>query len=187
MTFDPAFAWEILPQLIRALGITVVATLLGFLLAAVFGLVFFLLRRSPWKLIALPARWFVEFVRSTPLLVQIYFLFYLPPHLGIRLSPMVTGVFALGLHYGAYLAEVYRAGVEGVPRGQWEAARALNFSAAQRWRLIILPQAIPLFRLSGTTLWRCSRRRRSSQPSRSSKCFKPPRSSDRKPFVTSNR
>ncbi|MCH3788348.1 ABC transporter permease subunit, partial [Campylobacter jejuni] len=73
----------------------------------------------------------IEFVRSTPLLVQMYFLFYVLPLTGVRMSPLATGIVALGLHYATYCAEVYRAGIEAVPRGQLEAARALNMSP---WR-----------------------------------------------------
>ena len=86
---------------------------------------------------------FIEFVRSTPLLVQLYFLFYLLPGLGLKLSPLVTGVLALGIHYAAYCSEVYRAGIEGVPQGQWEAATALNLTSGRTFKDIILPQAIP--------------------------------------------
>ncbi|OZI70737.1 ectoine/hydroxyectoine ABC transporter permease subunit EhuD [Bordetella genomosp. 12] len=141
--FDWKFAWEILPSLGSALLVTVQATILGMLFAIVFGLVLALLRRSPWKAVSWTAGLVVEFVRSTPLLVQMYFLFYVLPSLGLSMSPLITGVLALGLHYAAYCAEVYRAGLEGVPRGQHEAATALNLSP---WRTsvdIILPQAIP--------------------------------------------
>lgn len=143
MTFDWAYAWSILPQLLWALRITALATLLGMALASLLGLLWVVLRRSSYRPLALSAHYGVEFVRSTPILVQIYFIFYMLPEVGIRLSPMVAGVLALGLHYSAYLAEVYRAGIESVPRGQWEAARALNFNAGQTWRHVILPQALP--------------------------------------------
>jgi polar amino acid transport system permease protein len=85
----------------------------------------------------------VEFIRSTPLLVQLYFLFFVLPDTGIRLSALTTGVLALGLHYSAYTAEVYRAGIEGVPREQWEAALALNMKPWHTWFAVILPQALP--------------------------------------------
>jgi polar amino acid transport system permease protein len=86
----------------------------------------------------------VEFVRDTPLLVQLYFLYFvILPDLRLSLSALVTGIIGIGINYSAYTAEVYRAGIEGVPRGQWEAARALNFSAARVWTSVILPQAIP--------------------------------------------
>ncbi len=141
--FDWTFAWEILPKLGAALWVTIQATVLGMLLAITLGLVLALLRRAPWRLVSWPVALVVEFVRSTPLLVQMYFLFYVLPTLGLGMSALTTGVLALGLHYAAYCAEVYRAGLESVPRGQLEAATALNLSP---WRTnldVVLPQAIP--------------------------------------------
>jgi len=84
---------------------------------------------------------YIEIVRGTPLLIQVLFIFYGLPALGIRLSPFVAGVLALGLNYAAYEAENYRAGLLSVPRGQMEAAIALNMTHAQALRLIIVPQA----------------------------------------------
>ncbi|HEY9274153.1 MULTISPECIES: ectoine/hydroxyectoine ABC transporter permease subunit EhuD [Achromobacter] len=141
--FDWSFALEILPTLGSALLITIQATLLGMLVAVTLGLALALLRRSRLRIVSLPTAFVIEFVRSTPLLVQMYFLFYVLPLTGVRLSPLATGITALGLHYATYCAEVYRAGIEAVPRGQWEAATALNMS---RWRTavgVVLPQAIP--------------------------------------------
>jgi len=141
--FDWSFALEILPTLGSALVITIQATVLGMLVAVTLGLVLAMLRRSRLRVVSLPAAFFIEFVRSTPLLVQIYFLFYVLPLTGVQMSPLMTGIVALGLHYATYCAEVYRAGIEAVPRGQWEAATALNMS---RWRTavgVVLPQAIP--------------------------------------------
>lgn len=141
--FDWSFALEILPTLGSALVVTIQATLLGMLVAVTLGLVLAMLRRSRLGIVSLPTAFVIEFVRSTPLLVQMYFLFYVLPLTGVRMSPLATGIIALGLHYATYCAEVYRAGIEAVPRGQWEAATALNLS---RWRTavdIVLPQAIP--------------------------------------------
>lgn len=141
--FDLAFAWSVLPELLRALGVTVVATVAGMALALPLGLVFTLARRSRWRIVAGAAAFVVDFVRSTPLLIQIYFLFYVLPQVGPSLSPLATGILALGLHYSSYTSEVYRAGIEAVPRGQWEAARSLGFRSARLWRRVILPQALP--------------------------------------------
>src|SRR5690606_10399281 len=141
--FDWAFAWEILPALGSALVITVQATVLGMLLAVVLGLVLAMLRRAPMRWVSAPVAVLIEFVRSTPLLVQMYFLFYVLPQSGARMSPLATGILALGVHYAAYCAEVYRAGTESVPRGQLEAATALNLSP---WRTAVggvLPAALP--------------------------------------------
>ncbi|QVQ27517.1 ectoine/hydroxyectoine ABC transporter permease subunit EhuD [Achromobacter deleyi] len=141
--FDWSFALEILPTLGSALVITIQATVLGMLVAVTLGLVLAMLRRSRLRIVSLPTAFVIEFVRSTPLLVQMYFLFYVLPLTGARMSPLMTGIVALGVHYATYCAEVYRAGIEAVPRGQWEAAAALNMS---RWRTavgVVLPQAIP--------------------------------------------
>ena len=137
------FARDILPDLLRGLVVTVKATLVGSVLAMVLGLVLAILRRSGSP----PVRWatitFVEFIRSTPLLVQLYFLFFVLPAWGVLLSGFQAGVIGLGVHYATYTSEVYRSGIEAVPRGQWEAATALNLPASRVWRSVILPQAIP--------------------------------------------
>ena len=122
---------------------TVEATLVGMGLAVVLGLIWAILRRSKSRLIHWPVICWVEFIRGTPLLVQIYFYFYVLPGYGITWSPFVTGALGLGLHYSAYTAEVYRAGIDNVAKGQWEAAMALNLSRVDTFRRIILPQAIP--------------------------------------------
>lgn len=140
---DWEFAWRILPELLRGLVITVQATLLGMTLALVLGLLWAMLQRSHVRGAARATRIVVDFIRNTPLLVQIYFLFYVMPDLGLTLAPLATGILALGLHYSAYTAEIYRAGLDGVPPGQWEAAAALDLSAAQTFRHVVLPQAIP--------------------------------------------
>ncbi|MDY7093003.1 MAG: ectoine/hydroxyectoine ABC transporter permease subunit EhuD [Acidobacteriota bacterium] len=140
--FDWAFAWEILPALFRALGVTVLATVLGMAIALPLGLLWTILRRGN-RWVAGPVDLAVDFIRSTPLLIQIYFLFYALPKIGPAFSPLLTGVVALGLHYSSYTAEVYRAGIDGVARGQWEAAKSLGFSRWQTWRKVILPQALP--------------------------------------------
>lgn len=141
--WDWAYTFEILPILGEASIVTVQATVVGFLLAAVLGLAFAVLRMS--RLVYL--RWVVggvvEFVRSTPLLIQIFFLYYVMPEFGLSLDAMTAGILALGLHYGCYCAEVYRAGLENIPKGQWEASVALNLSTVTTFKDIIIPQAVP--------------------------------------------
>lgn len=141
--WDWNYALQILPELLHVLPITVGATLLGFITAAVLGLPLALARRSKFKLLAIPAHAWMEFVRSTPLLVQLFVLFYALPLYGITMSPLLTGVVGLGVHYSTYLSEVYRSGIDSVTRGQWEASKALNFSRRHTWTKIILPQALP--------------------------------------------
>jgi polar amino acid transport system permease protein len=136
------YAAQVLPEILRAFGVSLQATLAGFLLAALLGMVWALLRMSPVALLSRTSYWTIEFVRSTPLLIHLYFLYYLLPQYGLTLSPFAIGVLALGMHYSAYTAEVYRAGIEAVPRGQWEAARALNLPAHSTWLHVALPQAV---------------------------------------------
>jgi polar amino acid transport system permease protein len=143
MTFDLDYALSILPDLLAAIVITIEATIGGFLLAVVGGLALALVRSAAPNPIPRIATAYIEFVRSTPLLIQLFFVFYVLPRFGLAFDPLLTGIVALGLHYSTYTSEVYRAGIASVPVGQWEAATALNFSAGTTWRRIILPQAIP--------------------------------------------
>jgi polar amino acid transport system permease protein len=141
--WDWSFAVEILPVLLEGLVITVEATFVAFFVAAVLGLLLALGRRSDNQWLSQPVGGLVEFVRSTPLLVQLYIFFFVLPRYGLRLPAFVVGVIVLGLHYGTYCSEVYRAGIDATDEGQWEAAKALNFSPTRTWVGIILPQAIP--------------------------------------------
>ncbi|MQY02208.1 ectoine/hydroxyectoine ABC transporter permease subunit EhuD [Actinomadura macrotermitis] len=142
MIWDWDYTRELLPSLLHGLRYTVQATLLGYVLAVLAGLLWAVLRRSGNVVVDQAVRWVVEFVRSTPLLVQLAFLYYALPATGVRFSALVTGVIGLGLHYSAYTAEVYRAGIADVPRGQWEAATALNLPRRRVWLAVVLPQAV---------------------------------------------
>ncbi|WP_293775688.1 ectoine/hydroxyectoine ABC transporter permease subunit EhuD [uncultured Oxalicibacterium sp.] len=139
---DLQFARDILPDLLHAAINTVVITLLAFAIALVGGLLLALLRRSHLKMFSWPATVLIEFIRSTPLLIQLYFLFYVMPEFGLTLSAWSAGVIGISLHYSCYTAEVYRSGLDGVPRGQWEACKALSMAPWQTYRRVILPQAI---------------------------------------------
>lgn len=137
------FTWEILPRLLVATGNTLLAAGAGYLIAIVLGLVFALLQRTPWRSVRWVTREVVEFIRSTPLVLQIFFVFYVGPQFGIRLSPWTAGMIAIGLHYAAYLSEVFRGGIESVPKGQWEAATSLNMGVVHTYWRIVIPQALP--------------------------------------------
>jgi len=140
---------ETLDFLASGVLLTLVLTVLSYALALVLGLVAGLMRISnnPW--ISTPATLYVEVVRGVPLLVLLlYIAFVLTPALadatgiGWWRNEIVRGVLGLGIGYGAYLAEVYRAGIESIPRGQREAALSLGMSYAQAMRYVILPQAL---------------------------------------------
>ncbi|SJM30134.1 ectoine/hydroxyectoine ABC transporter permease subunit EhuD [Mesorhizobium delmotii] len=137
------FVWEILPRLISATGNTLLAAGGGYAIALVLGLALAVAQRSRHNLFKNILRELIEFVRSTPLVLQIFFIFYVGPQFGVWLSPWTAGMVAIGLHYAAYLSEVYRGGIESVPKGQWEAATAINLTTTQTYWRIVLPQALP--------------------------------------------
>jgi polar amino acid transport system permease protein len=141
--WDWDYAFSILPDLLRALVTTIEITVLGSIVAFVLGLVIAVLRRARIPVVDQVLWALVEVIRSTPLLVQIFFLFFVLPQFGLTLSAFVVGVTALGVHYATYTSEVYRAGIDAVPKGQWEAATALSLPRSRVWTGVILPQAIP--------------------------------------------
>ena len=141
--WDWSYTLFVLPDILKALKITILATFLGFAMASILGLILAICRRSQYKPLSMAVGAFVEFIRTTPLLAQLYFIFYVFPQFGLALSPLAAGVIGLGLHYSTYLSEVYRAGIDSIPQAQWEAATALSFSTRHIWLKIILPQAIP--------------------------------------------
>ena len=138
------FAIEILPQMLLATLNTILAAGIGYAIAAIVGLLFLLGQRTPIKIVNILNREIVEFIRSTPLLIQLFFVYFVLPQFGITLSAWVCGMITIGLHFGTYLSEVYRGALEGVPKTQWEACRALNFSSFYTYRKIVLPQAFPI-------------------------------------------
>ncbi|GAB2520006.1 ectoine/hydroxyectoine ABC transporter permease subunit EhuD [Nocardiopsis aegyptia] len=135
--WDFEFTLEVMPDLLEGLWITVQATVMGYLIALTLGLAIAMVRRVPYA--GGVVHGVMEFIRTTPLLVQLVFVFLLAPS---TVSAMTIGVVVLGVHYSAYTAEVYRSGIEGVAKGQWEAARALSLPARRTWGAIVLPQAI---------------------------------------------
>lgn len=163
--WDWGYAWDIFPDLLDGLLVTLQATFVGIIIALTLGLFLAVLRRSKSSVVSYPTMGFIEFIRSTPLLVQLFFMFYGIPNIeifpqfdetlpllgrnrtnsdgGLLLSPFTTGAITLGIHYAAYTSEVYRAGIDGVARGQWEASTAINLGPMDTWTRVILPQAIP--------------------------------------------
>jgi polar amino acid transport system permease protein len=137
------YAGEIFPELLTAfLKLTLGITAAAAVVAIVVGLVLALGRRSGSKPVAWASYGFVEFVRSTPIPIQLFFVYFGLPALGLRPSALVTGIAVLGLHYAAYMSEVYRAGIDAIPKGQWEACTALSLSPQRTWRAVIMPQVV---------------------------------------------
>ncbi|HXT43285.1 MAG TPA: amino acid ABC transporter permease [Pseudonocardiaceae bacterium] len=129
-------------QLVAALGATLAAFAVGALLALVVGLLFAIARLSEHAWVQAPAATAVEFLRAIPLVVMIFFLFYGAPQAGLRLGVFWSLVVGLTVYNGSVLAEIFRAGVQAVPRGQREAAFALGMRKNQVMRAVLLPQAV---------------------------------------------
>jgi polar amino acid transport system permease protein len=137
---DDLKAWA--PDLLAGLSLTVGLTFGSMAIAVALGLALALLRISRLVWLRVPAILFVELIRGSPLLLQLFYIYYVFPLAGLRLTPIQAGLLGLGINYGAYLSEVFRAGIAAVQKGQWEAAGALGFKPWQTMRLVVLPQAI---------------------------------------------
>ena len=141
--WDWQFAASILPQLLAATGYSILATLLSFFAALVLGLPLALGRDAGMPALRAATGAFVELVRCTPILIQVYFLYFVLPAAGVVLPALAVGVLALSLHYATYVSEAYRAGIASVARSQREAAAALGLSERTTFFRVVLPQAIP--------------------------------------------
>lgn len=133
---------DIAPALWSGLQLTALLTVASLTIGLVIGLLIAILRTSERKFVRFWAHVYIDGVRGTPLLVQLFLVYYGLPQLGLNLPPIAAAIATLGLHYGAYLAEVFRGGLVAVDPGQWEAATVLNFRRGQMLRYIVLPQAI---------------------------------------------
>ncbi len=141
LLFDWAFALAVLPLLLDAALVTLGATLGAFALAAVAGLPIALAAGARARLLAWPARAFGLVIRGTPVLVQLYLVYFSLPLVGVVLPALLAGILVLGLHYAAYMAEVYRAGLASVGPGVRDAAIALGLRRGQAFGLVVLPLA----------------------------------------------
>ena len=142
MIVDFAYIGEILPALLGATLVTLRIAVLAFALSLLFGLGFAILRLSQHRSLSTVIFAVTESIRLTPLLVQLFFAYYVLPEVGIQLPAEPTGVLVIGLHYATYTSEVFRSGILAVQRGQWEAAWSLGLRGWVVWRKIVLPQAI---------------------------------------------
>jgi polar amino acid transport system permease protein len=142
--FDWMYFWHLVPLMWQGLQVLAKATVLGFTLAAVLGFLLALGRRSARRWVRWPFAACIEFIRSTPLLVQLFFAqAFVRASDSVSLAPINILVLVLGIHYATYCSEGYRAGINSVPPGQWEAATALNLGPVTKWTRVIIPQAVP--------------------------------------------
>lgn len=140
-TFVDAF-----PIIITGINVTLGLTVTSFLLALIVGFVWLILESTPIKAFNFIIYWIREFIRSTPPIVQIFFLYYawpMVPYVGTSFTPFIAAMLALGIHFSTYVSEVYRSGIDSVDKGQWEASTALNLSIKDKWFNVVLPQALP--------------------------------------------
>jgi His/Glu/Gln/Arg/opine family amino acid ABC transporter permease subunit len=140
--FNPAIAVESLGPILAGLVLTIELTFIVIVLSLVCALLVALAGRSRFA----PLRWlvraYIEVMRGTPLILQLIYIYYVLPEIGIRLNAFTAGVLGLTLNYSAYLSEVYRGGIQAVPKGQHDAAAALGMTSGLAMRRIILPQAV---------------------------------------------
>jgi polar amino acid transport system permease protein len=135
---------EYLPLLLKGLWMTIAVTALALCLATALGLALALLRTSGVALLAMPARIVVEFVRGVPILVILFYIYFVMPDIGLDLSAFQAGVIGLALTYSCYIGETFRAGIEAVDRGQIEAAKSIGMRRALMMRRVVLPQAFKI-------------------------------------------
>ncbi|MFG6279090.1 amino acid ABC transporter permease [Microbacterium sp. 5K110] len=128
------------PELLNGLWISVLVTLAAVAIGAPLGVVVYLLRASELRIFRVFGASYVEIIRNTPLLLQLYLIYFALPSAGVNFDPLTAGIIALSINNSAYLAEIYRAGFEAIPRGQSEAAAALGLSRATTfWRVRVIP------------------------------------------------
>lgn len=140
--WDWKLALDSVPTLLDGLYYTVLATFFGSILAILLGLFWAVLRLARIPIISPIAIFLVNFLRGTPALIQLYFIFYVLPHYGLTLSILATGVLALGVSFSGYTSEVFRGSIESIPTGQWEACLATGLPLNYVWRRVVMPQAM---------------------------------------------
>ena len=142
MSFDFSLIWNSLPLLLAGAGVTIEITAIAVGLGFIFGLITSVCRLSGVKILLVIAVCYVNIIRGTPMLVQIFLIYFaLPMVIGERINPFVAAVAACSINSGAYVSEIFRAGIQSVDKGQMEAGRSLGLSWMQTMRYVILPQA----------------------------------------------
>lgn len=141
MSFDLAFALSTIPTIIGVVGTTISVAIVSCVGASFLGLSFEILRRTG-RAPGLGMRFVIDFIRSTPVLAWLYFLYFVLPFYGVRLSALAVGVFGLSIYFSGYLAEVFKAGIDAIPKGQPEAARALGLGRMDVLFFIMAPQML---------------------------------------------
>lgn len=141
MGFDVGFALSTIPPILGAIGMTLLVAVASCLGASALGFCLEILRRSG-GISGLVVRFLIDFIRATPVLVWLYCLYFILPFYGVRLSALTVGITGLSLYYSGYLAEVFKAGIDAIAKGQQEAARALGLGRIDTIAFVIAPQML---------------------------------------------
>ncbi len=143
MQWDWTLFFDSIPKVMQGMPNTLLSTAYASLIGLVVGLVLAVIDHARVPVLFWVVRAYIGLIRNTPLMVQLYLAFFGLPALGLNIDPFTCGYLVLGLFTSAYMAGAYRAGIESVPSGQWEAARALNIPPGRLWSRVVIPQALP--------------------------------------------
>jgi polar amino acid transport system permease protein len=144
MKLDLTYTWEALPRLLQGALITIEVALAAMVLSVAVATAFTILRAGSNRLASFAIDLYISYVRGTPLLIQIFIVYYVLPRISFDLPPIVAGIIALGLSSAAFTTEIMRGGLAAIPKGQIEAAKSLGLSQSAIWRRIIIPQMFNL-------------------------------------------
>jgi His/Glu/Gln/Arg/opine family amino acid ABC transporter permease subunit len=140
MNFEISFTWEAMPRLLEGAVLTLALSAVSLAISVVLATALTILRESGWRPAVIAIGVYVSYIRGTPLLVQIFLVFYVLPGIGIDLGPLAAGIAALSLSSAAFTLEIMRGGLTAIPKGQLEAARALGLPLSVIWGRVVLPQ-----------------------------------------------
>lgn len=144
MNFEISYTWEAMPRLLEGALITLQLSVAALLFSLLLATALTIVRSTGFRPAVAAIRVYISYIRGTPLLIQIFIVFYVLPRIGIDLEPLTAGVIALSLSSAAFTTEIMRGGLAAIPKGQIEAARALGLGPAVMWRRVILPQMFNL-------------------------------------------
>ncbi|TIM94768.1 MAG: ABC transporter permease subunit [Mesorhizobium sp.] len=141
MSFDFAFALQIVPRVLQGIGNTILVAIFSFICATALGFFWEMLRRSHPFMRPI-TQFIIDAIRSTPVLVQVYFLFFVLPYYGVKLPAMFVGIFGLSFYFSGYISEVFKAGIDAIPAGQSQAAQSLGIGWPDTMIFVVAPQML---------------------------------------------
>jgi polar amino acid transport system permease protein len=153
-TWDFSVVWESLPLLLHGLGVSILLAVAAMVCGSIVGLLIALIRIGGLPILSGIAAGYTDLFRNTPIIAQLLWIYYvLPVATGIRIPALVSAVLAFSLNVGAFMAEIFRAGILSVPKGQWEAAIAIGLTMPQAFRRVIMPQGLQNILPAAANIW----------------------------------